>query len=178
MTWKIEHQKPLIDAKVFKLEEVKFKESPIHYSRIVSNDWVNVLPITADKKAVMIKQFSAGVMQYTLEVPGGMFDGDEKDATMVAARELEEETGYTSMRILPLATLNSNPAILSNKLHMFLALNCQLSPDRKHFPDESENIEIELVDYKELEGLVRTGRIDHSLSALTIMLALKYLYIK
>ncbi len=145
------------------------------YYRLTCADWVNVLPITSDNKAVLIRQARAGSMKRVLETPGGMIDAGEKDSTMAAVRELEEETGYTTQRILPLGALNPNPAIMTNRCHYFLALNCHVNPNRQHFPDAEERIEVELYDVAELDHLVRSGQVDHSLSALCIMLAAKYL---
>jgi 8-oxo-dGTP pyrophosphatase MutT (NUDIX family) len=147
------------------------------YYRLDCPHWVNILPITTDNKAVLIKQARAGSMKTVLEAPGGVVEATEKDPTMAAARELEEETGFTSMRFLPLGALNPNPAIMNNICYFFVALGCQLNPSRKHFPDEGEEIEIVLTECTELENLVRTGRIDHALSALCIMLASKYVKI-
>src|SRR5690606_30589787 len=94
------------------------------YHRINCPDWVNILPITASGDAVLICQSRAGNFRNTLEIPGGVVDPHEKDLTQTALRELEEETGYTTSRVLPLAAINPNPAIQTNKLHMFLALDC------------------------------------------------------
>lgn len=145
------------------------------YYRLDCPDWVNVLPITSDLKAVLIRQARPGSMKRVLETPGGVMDAHERDSTMAAVRELEEETGYTTQRVLPLAVLNPNPAIMTNRCHYFLALNCHLNPTRQHFPDAEERIEVELYDVTELDQLVRSGMVDHSLSALCIMLAGKYL---
>ncbi len=169
----ISHEK-IYAAKVFEVENIHFENQKHPYTRLLSPDWVNVLAVTSEKKAIMIRQFRVGTLTDTLEVPGGCVDANEKDTTMAALRELEEETGFTSARILPLGSLAANPALMNNKLHMFLAMNCVLNPDRQHFPDESENIKVELVPLEELEQLVRLGRVDHCLSALTIMMAKKY----
>ena len=177
MKWEVKSSKKIHAAKVFDLEEISFSHNnkDLTYTRLRCPNWVNVLPVTTDNKAVLIRQYRAGVLDYTLELPGGIIDPGENDTTMAALRELEEETGYTSTRILPLAALNANPAIMDNKVHMFVALACQLNPDRQHFPDADEDIEIQLVDIAELDQLIRTGRIDHALCGLTVMLAQKYL---
>lgn len=175
MTLKIMKHEKIYSAKVFDVENVHIEKYSHPYTRILSPDWVNILAVTSEKKAVMIRQFRVGVMEHTLEVPGGCVDADEKDTTMAALRELEEETGFTSARILPLGSMAANPALMNNKLHMFLAMNCVLNPDRQHFPDENEDIKVELIPVEELEQLVRLGRINHCLSALTIMMAAKYL---
>ena len=173
-------KKTVFSSRPFDVEEmvVANDDAPIDhpYYRIVCADWANVLPITFDGKAVLIRQVRAGSMKATLEVPGGVIDESERrDPMMAAARELEEETGFTSQRILPLGALNPNPAIMTNRVHFFLALSCEFSQNRKHFPDAEERIETVLVPVAELDQMVRTGQIDHALSALCITLAMKYL---
>lgn len=163
----------------FNVEEIEFSidEKPMGHSyfRLSCADWVNVLPITSDGHAVLIRQPRVGTMNYVYETPGGMVELEERDPTMAVVRELEEETGFTSQRILPLGSMNPNPAIMTNRCHYFLALNCFINPNRQHFPDEEERIELHLVPVAELEHMVRTGQVNHSLSALCIMLAGKYL---
>jgi 8-oxo-dGTP pyrophosphatase MutT (NUDIX family) len=174
-------KKQVLKTFPFTVEEVCLKvdgrELPHPYHRLSCPDWVNILPITADNKAVLIRQPRAGSLKYVLETPGGVMEPDEKDPTMAAVRELEEETGFTSMRVLPLGALNPNPAIMTNVCHFFLALGCAPNPNRRHFPDEEESIELAVVDAADLEALVRTGRLDHALSALCVMLAGKYVKI-
>lgn len=162
----------------FNVEEldliIKGKPLAHPYYRLDCPDWVNILPITVDNKAVLIRQPRAGSLKTVLEIPGGTLNPGEKDPMMAALRELEEETGYTSMRVLPLAVLNPNPAIMNNVCHFFVALACQVNTSRRFFPDADEDITNEIVDVTDLEALVRTGRIDHALSALCILLASKY----
>lgn len=143
--------------------------------RIECRDWANVLPVTHDGKAILIKQMRFGSMEYALETPGGVIDESDKDPMLAALRELEEETGYTSKEVLSLGSFNPNPAIMTNKIFFFLALNCYVEPIRKHFQDAGEDIEIKLVEASELDFLVRTSRINHALSALCIQLSLKYI---
>ena len=65
---------------------------------------------------------------------------------------------------------------MTNTVHFFLALNCELAVPRQHFPDAGElDLHTTSVAVTELDTLVRSGRINHSLSALAIMLAQKYL---
>jgi ADP-ribose pyrophosphatase len=173
------NKKTVLETFPFDVEELglnlngKKIEHPYH--RIKCPDWVNILPITTDNQAVLIRQPRAGAMKKILETPGGVIDNGEKDPMMAAVRELEEETGFVCQRVIPLASLNPNPAIQTNICHFFLGLSCSLALERKHFPDAEESIEVVLTDPNELDFLVRTGQINHSLSALTILLAKKYL---
>lgn len=180
MLMHIQDKKTLLSTRIFDVEEIHVKagDTPAKAMvRLTCSDWANVLAVTVDQRAILIRQPRAGAMKYVLETPGGMIDPGEKDATMAALRELEEETGFTSQRILSLGSFNPNPALMNNRIHYFLALGCHPNPYRQHFPDPEEQIEIELVDLNSLQSLVRLGRIDHALSALCIMLAQKYINI-
>lgn len=173
-------KKTVFSARPFQVEELRLgtetKEFEHPYYRLACPDWSTILPITIDGKAVLIRQMRAGTMKLSLEVPAGVIEAHEvRDPMMAAVRELEEETGYTSQRILPLAALNPNPAIMTNRMHFFLALGCTLNTSRQHFPDPDESIENVFVPVSELDHMVRTGQVDHALSALCIQLALKYL---
>ncbi|MCX6127258.1 MAG: NUDIX hydrolase [Proteobacteria bacterium] len=172
-------KKTILTTIPFQVEEIRFEAENLTptrpYHRIHCPDWVNILPILADGRAVLIEQPRVGSMSYILETPGGVIDPEEKDATMAALRELEEETGLTSQRILSLASFNPNPAIMTNNCHFFLALGCIPALNRRHFPDSDESIKLRIVSTQELEDLVRTRQINHALSALGILLAQKYL---
>lgn len=176
---KLLEKKTVLETHPFNVEELNLEQDgkPLAhpYHRLVAPDWVNVLPVTTERKAVLIRQYRAGAMAETLEIPGGVIDADEKDPTMAAAREMEEETGYTSQRLLPLGSINPNPAIQNNKVHFFLALAAAVNSERRLFPDEQERIKVELFDVDELDELVRTGQMNHALCGLCAFLAKKYL---
>ena len=41
---------------------------------IDTNDWVNIIPVTANNEVVMIKQYRHGSKEITFEIPGGLVD--------------------------------------------------------------------------------------------------------
>lgn len=176
MKWKLARSRDVLVTVPFTVQELELENSrgPMSHSfhRIVPPDWANVLPITEDQRAILIRQPRAGAMEMILESPGGTLDPHEKDPVTAAARELEEETGYISRRITHVNSINPNPALFANKIHFFLAEGCYVNPDRKHFPDGSEEIELVLVPVDQVEEMVRRGEIDHALSALGILLCL------
>ena len=176
-------RKKCFSSPIFNVEEVSLTQnlaSPKQddkYYRLNCGNWVNILALTdANKKAVLITQYRIGAEKDILETAGGLIETNEvNDPTLAAARELEEETGYTSNNILSLGESFPNPAIQTNKIYFFLALNSVLAKKRKHHPDPGENIKVHLFETKKLEELVRLGRVEHCLSALCILLSLKYI---
>jgi ADP-ribose pyrophosphatase len=176
---KLLNRQTILTTKPFDVEEVSFESGdlrPAHsYFRLHAPDWINVLPVTAQGQVLLIRQPRVGSMSFVLETPGGVMENGERDPTMTAARELEEETGFVSQRILPLGSMNPNPAIMTNRCHFFIALGCIPSANRQHYPDSDERITVEMFDVAELDMLVRTGQVNHALACLCIMLAGKYL---
>jgi 8-oxo-dGTP pyrophosphatase MutT (NUDIX family) len=127
---------------------------------IESPDWVNIIPVTADGRVVMIEQFRHGIGETILEIPGGMIDGGETPGE-AAARELLEETGYAAGELLELGHTEPNPAIQNNRVHHFLATGCTIAKATAF--DEHESIVTKLMPVADVERLFATGGITHSL---------------
>jgi len=139
-------------------------------SRVIvdADDWCNVVPLTRDGNVVLVKQFRFGSGAVSLELPGGVVDHGE-DAATTAARELEEETGYRAGRVIALGTYNPNPAHFTNRVHAFVALDCEAVHDGH--PDASEDLRVEIVPRARVKELAAGGAIDHALILATIGLA-------
>ena len=130
--------------------------------------WVNVVPITKNQEIVLIKQYRVGNDEITLETPGGAFEPGESALT-TAKRELAEETGYLSEDWLDLGSINPNPAFMANRLHIYLARNCELGQAQDL--DELEDIEVMLLPLGQLKEQIKQGSIDHALVVAAIHIA-------
>jgi 8-oxo-dGTP pyrophosphatase MutT (NUDIX family) len=126
---------------------------------IDTNDWVNIIPITADGQVVMIKQYRHGSKNVTLEIPGGLVDDESPEKA--ALRELLEETGYQGDGVTYLGATNPNPAIFNNLCHTFLVKNVKKVSDINL--DDNEDIEVVLKPLSEVSGLIANGTINHAL---------------
>jgi len=124
-------------------------------------DWVNIVPLTADRRVVMVHQYRHGTDGFTLEVPGGLIDSHDASPLAAARREMQEETGYDSEEVVPLGVIHPNPAIQTNRCHTFLARNVEL----RHAVSfhTTEETEVALVPLDEIPELIRRGVISHAL---------------
>ena len=66
---------------IFDLDRVTFQppdgSSPRPFYVIEAPDWINVIPLTEDRRVLMVRQFRFGIEAHTLEIPGGMCDPRE-----------------------------------------------------------------------------------------------------
>src|SRR4051812_5476768 len=69
-------------------------------------DFVHVLALNAEDCVVLVRQYRHGHRDLSLELPGGVMDPGDDDILAVAARELREETGYTSESLAHVTTLS------------------------------------------------------------------------
>jgi ADP-ribose pyrophosphatase len=178
----LSEEKTVFQCSIFHVKEKKAQTQDKVYSLNVYTldcaNWVNVVPVTASGQVVLVEQHRFGTDSFTLEVPGGAVNFGENDATIAAIRELEEETGLTSQRILALAGYSPNAAILNNKVTYFIAFDVQPLQVPVAHNDPFENIKLHLIEFKEALELARTGRITNVLSAFALLLAEPYLNAK
>ena len=131
------------------------------YYVIDRRDSVQVVAVTAEGKMLLVEQERQGTRQPSLEFVAGLVDPGE-DPRAAAARELEEETGYRAKNIEQIGWHYTDPAILTNKVTVFLATGCTLTGQVK--PDAGEDIKVRLLEVDVLSGMIADGRITHGLS--------------
>lgn len=126
-------------------------------------NWVNIIPLTARREVVMVRQYRHGISGFTLEIPGGMVDPADRSAAKAARREMVEETGYDSAIIIPLGKVHPNPAIQPNLCYSFFAPRVQEVGSPEANPDGSEETEVTLVPLAQIKHLIASGKITHAL---------------
>jgi 8-oxo-dGTP pyrophosphatase MutT (NUDIX family) len=144
LEWKESSRKAVFKTRIFSVCEVS-TTSPRNvdkvYSAIESNDWAIIIPLIETehgKEFVMIKQWRHGAGALGVEFPGGIVEKGE-DIVESAKRELREETSYVAGKMTHLAAMNPNPAIMSNRVHFFLAEDLTKEDSQKL--DQNEFIE-------------------------------------
>jgi 8-oxo-dGTP pyrophosphatase MutT (NUDIX family) len=134
-------------------------------------DWVHVLALTADDRAVMVRQWRPGLGAASLELPGGMADRGETDPVATGRRELLEETGYGAAEFRELPPLSPDPAHANNRVHFLLALGAERVAEPRLDPTEEIAVELHPVSGL-LEGLGR-GAVAHASHVGGILLGLR-----
>lgn len=115
---------------------------------------VCILALTADNRAVLVRQFRPGPGKMVLDLPGGAIDSGES-ALEAAARELLEETGYTG-DLREVGTCLE--CAYSTKIrHNFVATNCQRV--QTPTPDDNEFLEVLELTMDAFRALLRSGQL-------------------
>ena len=101
--WKKNSSHYLQDNKIFKMREDLVTSPKLGSDHSVwvmeVPTWVNIIPLTAEGKVVLVNQYRFGMEKSSLEIPGGMAD-DGEDPKKAAIRELKEETGYEGNKVI------------------------------------------------------------------------------
>lgn len=126
-----------------------------------------ILPLLVDDRVVLIHNQRPAAGAELLELPAGTLEPNEAPA-LCAARELQEETGYTTGHIEPLCTFYTSPGILSEKMYAFVATD--LTPGQMH-PDPTERIRVTTLSFNDALAAIRTGDI---IDGKTIAILLHY----
>lgn len=175
MNYKVEKTDVLYKGRVFdlKVDQITYesgnkgtRETAVHPGGAV------IVAIKNDGKIIFVSQFRYPLEQTVIELPAGKLDKDE-DPKECAIRELQEETGYRTNKIVKLAAIATTPGFCSEILHIFLA---QELTKGEHNREEGEQ-DMQILEYSksEIEDLILDGKIFDAKTICGIYLAEKYL---
>ncbi|WP_443945949.1 NUDIX hydrolase [Pedobacter sp. AW1-32] len=145
-----------------RVDEVKLPDGVIKddYYVLEYPNWVNAIAITEEGKIIMVRQYRHAGDIVSLEVPGGVIDGDEKPEFAVK-RELLEETGYSFKTCKQIAELYPNPATGNNRTFTFFLTGGVKTHDQ-HL-DEHEILNVEEYTIAEVKQLLAENKIAQAL---------------
>jgi len=110
----------------------------------------------------MVRQFRHGIENFTVELPGGMVDPDDRDPKDAARREMIEESGYDADEIIELGRVHPNPAIQRNYCYSYLARGVCKVP--KPAARGAEETQVMLVPLREISKMIAAEEILHALT--------------
>lgn len=89
---------------------------------IFHNGAVGVIPITAENKIILVKQFRKPLEKVILEIPAGKIEkGENQDPLAAAKRELEEETTYQADNLSYINYMYVSPGFSNEKIYLYEA---------------------------------------------------------
>jgi ADP-ribose pyrophosphatase len=136
---------------------------------------VNAIVLTKNQQIVLVKQYRHGAKLSFLEVPAGK---PEKNETFEEAivREVKEETGFISKNPpVLLGEFFVNPATQTNKVICYLITQAELVT--KQDLDNTEVIDVHLVDFESMSNMIKTCEINHLFTVSAYYLSKDYLSI-
>lgn len=131
-----------------------------------------VVPLFADGQTLLIRQFRYPARRTFLEVPAGKIDIPGENPEEVAARELEEETGWKAARFTHLASLHPCIGYSNEIIHLYLAQ--ELSKGKQDL-ESGEFVQLVPMSFTEAADKARRGEIADMKSAMALLLAAAHL---
>lgn len=129
---------------------------------------VCVIPLTENNEVICVRQYRYPTASVMLEIPAGKLDSRDEDPLEAALRELREETGARSARVTPLGVFYTSPAILDEKIHMFLAEELTFGETS---PDEGEFVKVVKLPINELAEMIMRGEVPDGKTQAAVMKA-------
>lgn len=131
-----------------------------------------VVPVLEDGRLLIVTQYRNALDRFTLEIPAGGLNPGEPTID-AAARELQEETGYSCGSIEPLITIRTTVAFCNEKIDIYLARNLQKG---QQYLDENEFVNVKAYELADLETMIYDGTIQDS-KTIAAILAYKNKYV-
>ncbi len=132
---------------------------------------VVVLPVLADGRILLIQQYRHATRQYLWELVAGRMDPGETPKA-AAARELIEETGYRAKRFRIFLDIFPTPGFLEERMFILLAEGLTAGEAE---PEEDEKIISRSHDRKQLEEMIRGGKLRDAKSIAGILFYFRFL---
>ena len=101
-------------------DKVKCPNEKIATREIVRHHGGVGILATVDDKIILVKQFRYAYNQDTIEIPAGKLEYNE-DSNLAGARELEEETGYSAKKLVPITQIYPTPGYCDEIIHLYEA---------------------------------------------------------
>lgn len=172
----INERKLVAKSKLFAIEqlELTFSNGVIReYERMQGSGRgaVMIVPIIEEDTILLVREYCAGTHTYELGFPKGLIDPGETPA-IAADRELKEEVGYGSKKLIPLHQVAMAPGFFAATMDIFIA---QSLYEERLEGDEPEMLEVVPWKLSEYKSLLAQPDFNEARSIAALMLVKDYL---
>jgi ADP-ribose pyrophosphatase len=126
--------------------------------------------VDGKNRILLVRQFRLPAGKELWELPAGRLDEGEKPLG-AARRELKEETGYQARHWKKLASYWPSPGFVAEKMTIFLATGLTAGEAR---PMDDERIECRWFKRKELDKMIRDGKIEDGKTIAGFLIWMRY----
>jgi ADP-ribose pyrophosphatase len=121
---------------------------------------VVIVPIAADGRIILVRQYRAPLGRWAWELPAGSLKPGE-DIEQAARRECHEEIGLIPAELEKLGSFYPTPGYCDEEMNFFRASGLREAgdADENAQPDEDEDIETKAFSVEELRSMIRSGEI-------------------
>ena len=134
---------------------------------------VAIIPLLDDGRVVMERQYRYAQEREYLEIPAGKLNTPDEDLLLAAKRELSEETGAVAKEWIYLGEIDTTPALMNEKIHLYLAKDISFA--ERHL-DDDEFLNVELIPLTDLIKMVERGEIMDAKTQIAILKAALFHY--
>jgi ADP-ribose pyrophosphatase len=131
-----------------------------------------VVPVDQAGQVLLVRQFRYATGGWLLEVPAGKLDAGESPPEC-AQREVEEETGFRSGRLVPMGWIWTTPGFTDEKIWLYLAT--ELAPATQNLQAD-EVLSVESMSLDEAVELAVSGEIRDAKSVCALLRARRHMH--
>ncbi len=153
-------------------EEEAIDPSGFEIKRSIVRHMGSAVMMAVDEKSrtLLVRQIRLPPANYQWELPAGRLDEGE-NPLQAARRELREETGYRARSWKRLASYWPSPGFVGEKMTIFLATELTAGEPQ---PMEDERIECRWFGRKELDEMIRDGKIEDGKTIIGFLSWMRY----
>jgi 8-oxo-dGTP pyrophosphatase MutT (NUDIX family) len=131
---------------------------------------VTIVPVDAERRVTLVRQYRAAVNRMMLEVPAGTCDVKNEAREVAARRELAEEAGLIAEKMEVLIETFNTPGISDQHTTIYLATGLTPCPPKPMGVEEGF-MTIETIALDDLDALVADGTLVDETTVLGLYLA-------
>ncbi len=143
-----------------------------HFERFIVHHpgAVTIVPVDAERRVTLVRQYRAAVDRMVLEVPAGTCDVKNEDREVAARRELSEEAGLVAEKFEVLIETFNTPGISDQRTTIYLATGLSACPPEPMGVEEGF-MTIETIALDDVDALVADGTLTDETTVLGLFLA-------
>ncbi|EEB36321.1 nudix-type nucleoside diphosphatase, YffH/AdpP family [Anaerococcus hydrogenalis DSM 7454] len=155
-----------------RVETVEMSDKKYSKREIVDHmKGVGIIAFDGEDSIYLVRQYRKAVDEFTLEIPAGLVEANEKPIE-TAKRELQEEIGFKPVDIEYLFDMHASPGFTNDKLSFFLAKNLEES---KLEEDEDEFLESKSYKVDDVYNMVINGEITDAKTIIAVLYAKRFI---